>query len=426
MKNWIKTHSKLLVLCSIGGLGGFLIILVAIFTVLFFSNNRCSDNAGTSDTDISSGFTGSWTTQGTEAYKNAKATFDFWVSKGMSGAQAAGIVGNIGGAEDTGFVLNQKEIGGGSGGGLYQFTPYTKYLNDAKSDKSWSVVNQGEVVMSLEPQTVKSFFSKTKNSSPGDAATDWMNMYERPSERARATTNSMRRSAAEKAYELFGGANISAKDSLLGDVTETSDVGVTSDLQNDSKTCSVSSDSASDGTGEVPKGVRDKIYAANEIPDSLKPYLLPINVSDARGVSGKGWSHPGGQCVDYVVSEATVLWNNTQSWSLGNGVDQVNSAIKFGYAVKDDKPHKGDLVSCDGTDPSIGHTWMVGHVFADGSVLLQEQNYPGKSGDDMGAPLTWDVAVLPPYKDGAWANLPNYGATLNHPVFAKPAHGMKK
>lgn len=69
---------------------------------------------------------------------------------------------------------------------------------------------------------------------------------------------------------------------------------------------------------------------------------------------------------------------------------------------------------------------MVGHVFADGSVLLQEQNYPGKSGDDMGAPLTWDVAVLPPYKDGAWANLPNYGATLNHPVFAKPAHGMKK
>src|SRR5699024_11690389 len=81
MKKWIKTHSKLLVLCSIGGLGGFLIILVAIFTVLFFSNNRCSDNAGTSDTDISSGFTGSWTTQGTEAYKNAKATFDFWVSR---------------------------------------------------------------------------------------------------------------------------------------------------------------------------------------------------------------------------------------------------------------------------------------------------------------------------------------------------------
>ena len=198
MKNWIKTHSKLLVLCSIGGLGGFLIILVAIFTVLFFSNNRCSDNAGTSDTDISSGFTGSWTTQGTEAYKNAKATFDFWVSKGMSGAQAAGIVGNIGGAEDTGFVLNQKEIGGGSGGGLYQFTPYTKYLNDPKSDKSWSAVNQGEVVMSLEPQTVSSFFSKTKNSSPGDAATDWMNMYERPSERARATTNSMRRSLQKK------------------------------------------------------------------------------------------------------------------------------------------------------------------------------------------------------------------------------------
>lgn len=30
-----------------------------------------------------------------------------------------------------------------------------------------------------------------------------MNMYERPSEKARAATNSMRRSAAEKAYELL-------------------------------------------------------------------------------------------------------------------------------------------------------------------------------------------------------------------------------
>lgn len=47
-------------------------------------------------------------------------------------------------------------------------------------------------------------------------------------------------------------------------------------MQNDSKTCSVSSDSASDGTGEVPKGVRDKIYAANEIPDSLKTYLYQL------------------------------------------------------------------------------------------------------------------------------------------------------
>ena len=420
---------KVWIIAGIGAGSSLLIFMMIIIMIIFNVNlnSSCDDSESAANNPTSAtGASGSWEKKGSKAYNTAKEVFDFWVKKGMSGAGAAGIVGNIGGAENTGFVLDQKEIGGGSGGGLYQFTPYTKYLNDPKSDKSWSVVNQGEVVMSLEPQTVSSFFSKTKNSSPGDAATDWMNMYERPSERARATTNSMRRSAAEKAYELFGGANISAKDSLLGDVTETSDVGVTSDLQNDSKTCSVSSDSASDGTGEVPKGVRDKIYAANEIPDSLKPYLLPINVSDARGVSGKGWSHPGGQCVDYVVSEATVLWNNTQSWSLGNGVDQVNSAIKFGYAVKDDKPHKGDLVSCDGTDPSIGHTWMVGHVFADGSVLLQEQNYPGKSGDDMGAPLTWDVAVLPPYKDGAWANLPNYGATLNHPVFAKPVHGMKK
>lgn len=152
-------------------------------------DNGCDSETDTSQFNGVGGSGGIWTQKGTPAYKNAKDTFDFWVAKGMSGAQVAGIVGNIGGAEDTGFVLDQKELSGGSGGGLYQFTPYSKYLNDAKSDKSWSVQNQGEVVLHLEPDTIAAYFRKTKNSSPEDCATDWMNMYERPSAKAREKTN---------------------------------------------------------------------------------------------------------------------------------------------------------------------------------------------------------------------------------------------
>ncbi|MEY8736787.1 phage tail tip lysozyme [Lactobacillus sp. AN1001] len=402
-----------------------MIIIVAFLVMIFGSNSDCkNDNSSEENTSIT-GVTGEWTNPGSQAYKTAEEVFKDWVRRGMNGAQAAGIVGNIGGAEDTGFVLNQAEIGGGSGGGLYQFTPASKYLNSKKSDKSWSVVNQADVIMDLEPGTVTTYFNK-KHSSPEEAATDWMNMYERPSAAARAQSNDARRMAARKAYDLFGGNNIESKAALLGQSNEVADTGIDTDNENKVSGCEINDGGSEDGTGEVPKGTMNKIFSANEIPDSLKEYLLPINVSDSRGVKGENWTHPGDQCVDYSVSEAVALWKDTKPWSKGNGIDQVNAAIELGYAVKDDAPHKGDLVSCDGTDPSIGHTWIVGHVFKDGSVLVQEQNYPGKSGAGANTSNSWDVAVIPAYKNGAWSNLPVYGSTLDHPIFAKPVHGIKK
>lgn len=143
----------------IGGVAaGLLLLLSIIMAMMMMLSNKSCKTGGTADIGGgSTGGGGAWTQVGTEAYKNAEATFKSWTEKGMSGAQAAGIVGNIGGAEDTGFVLNQAEIGGGTGGGLYQFTPASKYLNDPKSDKSWSVENQRDVVIDLEPATVKQF-----------------------------------------------------------------------------------------------------------------------------------------------------------------------------------------------------------------------------------------------------------------------------
>ena len=155
------------------------------------------------------------------------------------------IVGNIT-VEDPGFVLDQAEIGAGAegGGGLYQFTPKSKYLNDPKSDKSWSVQNQGDVILNSAMSAVKRFLKETKGGAPEDAATAWMNIYELPAEINRIRTNSSRRSGARKAYEIFGGANISGSDSILGDATGTADSG--SNTQNDENQCSTSS---GDGAG---------------------------------------------------------------------------------------------------------------------------------------------------------------------------------
>lgn len=201
------------------------IIGVLIFTTLYTAlngvglwtlensggNDNCVDYGSDSGKKIT-GAGGAWTTKGTKAYKTAKAIFDFWVKRGMSGAQAAGIVGNIAGAEDSSLGLQTSD--GGSGRGLYQFTPYTKYLS--VSDKSWSVESQSKAVLKLEPQTVKSYLSVTKGKSPSFAASKWEWMYERPDAGAGKDTEGKRQAAAEKAYKIFGGAKIKGKNSLLG------------------------------------------------------------------------------------------------------------------------------------------------------------------------------------------------------------------
>ncbi|MDH4960074.1 phage tail tip lysozyme [Ligilactobacillus salivarius] len=231
---------KVWIIAGIGAGSSLLIFMMIIIMIIFNVNlnSSCDDSESAANNPTSAtGASGSWEKKGSKAYNTAKEVFDFWVKKGMSGAGAAGIVGNIGGAENTGFVLDQKEIGGGSGGGLYQFTPYTKYLNDPKSDKSWSAQNQSEVVISLEPGTVKSYSSRTKTSSPGDAATNWMNMYERPSEKAKESTNGARRSAAEKFYEMFGGASITANESILGGTVDGANAGEQAQSDEESVNC---------------------------------------------------------------------------------------------------------------------------------------------------------------------------------------------
>lgn len=169
-----------------------------------------------------SGATGSWTQKGSQAYNTAESIFKYWTSKhGFSGAASAGIVGNVAGAEDPSMKLDQKEQGGGSGGGLYQFTPYTKYLQNSKSDKSWSVENQGDVVWDLElgNNAIASYGLHLNTSQfaqlddPAKAAEAWERGYERPG--SVEATLSQRQAAAQKAYEMFGGANIKANSALL-------------------------------------------------------------------------------------------------------------------------------------------------------------------------------------------------------------------
>ena len=180
-------------------------------------------NSASSPSTSAAGSGGAWSQKGTQAYNTAQQIFKYWTSKhGFSGAAAAGIVGNVAGAEDPSMKLDQKQLGGGTGGGLYQFTPYTKYLQDPVSDKSWSVENQGDVVFDLELKNnaIKNYGLHLTTAQIGEltdpkkAAEAWEAGYERP--KSVEATLAKRQAAAEQAYNLFGGANIQANSALLG------------------------------------------------------------------------------------------------------------------------------------------------------------------------------------------------------------------
>ena len=107
-----------------------------------------------------------WLIEGTQAYKNAKEAFDLWTSKGLSGEAAAGIIGwtnteggwqVVGRAEGHYADIVEENslkfgivplVGAGypigktgkaeGGGGIYQFTPYSKYA-DLKDEK-WEML----------------------------------------------------------------------------------------------------------------------------------------------------------------------------------------------------------------------------------------------------------------------------------------------
>ena len=116
-----------------------------------------------------------WITPGTPTYNVAKQVFDIFTQEyGMSGHAAAGIIGHIKSesyfvpdrAEQTGspifFGMNGKEPPAGmrnyanfvGGGGLFQFTPYTKFTNSqwwgAIDSDGWGVRNQCAAVWGLE------------------------------------------------------------------------------------------------------------------------------------------------------------------------------------------------------------------------------------------------------------------------------------
>lgn len=312
-------------------------------------NNKDSSNSNKQSSDSIDDTV--WTRKGTKAYQNAIDTINFWKEQGLSGVEIAGIIGNIGGAENTTFTLDLREEGGGSGG-LYRFNPSSKYTSWSGFDGKWSAQNQGEFVLYSEPQSVLAYINK-KNTSPSQSAEDWANLYERPDAGALANSLQARKDASEKAYKVF------ELDKIEGDSKKVSSWGG-SNVSQDKKVKISAEDGNKKGT-KIDLKVAIKWFEEREGKTTYSqdagsrkgPLQYDCSSSIYMALVEGGAGKTAG---DYPVSTET-----EHEWLLQNGFNKVYEG-KWGDKGDVKEVKKGDIIIW-GTKGSsggdLGHTMIM-------------------------------------------------------------------
>lgn len=203
------------------------------------SNRPAAVDDGT-DSVTKSG--GSWQKKGTKPYQRAHSVFKSWTNRGLSGAAAAGIVGwvtheggdftildraegHYGSTEkEAGISENNVPMPSGNysvgGGGIYQFTPYTKFLNlgekslgnkkwlsaDAQNKQVANELNKNGWNSAAAYVDDTSFPEFARSTDPAKCVLKW-NGYERGATSSISDTAAGRKADAKTAYKLFNGAD---------------------------------------------------------------------------------------------------------------------------------------------------------------------------------------------------------------------------
>jgi hypothetical protein len=95
----------------------------------------------------------------TTAFANDKAAYDFFVGKGLTNFQAAGIVGNL----DQESGVNPASVqGGGPGRGIAQWSVGGRWDTTPNANVRWYAANQGQPALSLDLQLKFIWFELTQ------------------------------------------------------------------------------------------------------------------------------------------------------------------------------------------------------------------------------------------------------------------------
>lgn len=425
-------------------------------------NSSESSETSKEDEGVPSGGAGNnWLKKGTKEYKVAEEVFNIWTDEyGASGEAASGILGNVK-QESVDFYPDVYEGGkrlgmntkppGSAGGGLYQFTPASKYSNSKfwKKDgkDGWDPVNQTAGVWSLEFENREvEMYMKIKGTpyktieelltadDPAKAADTWERAYERPRD-----AHPERQEYAKQANAVFNKDNVKADkskiESKLGGKSsggktpvDTSDKEKNDEENAENVDCKTTKKEkkedlgaaswGKDGTGDagIKAGEGFEVgWMPDKLPKNLKQYAIDPKRVELGWENSKNWKGSGlstnGQCVNLSTSMFGLIWTkdgktptfDKASSIMGNGNETAANAAKVYGTKTTHTPSKGAVFSAAAGSklgPSFaGHTGIVSHVFKNGDVLLLEQNVSPiggsrGSGDDANRPMTWNYRLI--------------------------------
>ena len=155
---------------------------------------------------------------------------------------------------------------------------------------------------------------------------------------------------------------------------------------------------AIDGTGVMPD-VFGAMWSPTTLPNALKAFVYnPEDIGMTYG-GQSGWivNNNPGQCVAFADSYMENLYGVSRPGGVNGGDVAGAWAKKYGATLGGQLttiPSAGAIFSY--MNPGkYGHTGMVQHVFANGDILIAEQNINGLSGDNNGTPFTWSWRYIP-------------------------------
>ena len=158
---------------------------------------------------------------------------------------------------------------------------------------------------------------------------------------------------------------------------------------------------AADGTGEVPAGLALVPWSRETLPESLRQFAKNPEDAGLAWGNSTGWA-PGvipNQCAALSHSLMMLLypdWNQGGKPTTRPFADGKDVADKWAQHWGESAVNypSGGAVFSDSTTSQWGHTGIVQHVFANGDILIVEQNIRGVSGEGAGLNYSWSWRVI--------------------------------
>lgn len=297
---------------------------------------------------------------GADVNGNDKKIFDYFVQKeGFSGAGAAATVGNA--YAESGY---DPKANNGNHVGIFQWSTADRLVGGGFIHSSADYTLENELKLASYELSHKYSSVKSKvghASDPQEAAVIWQNEYEV----APGQATEKRKIAALEAYRRFGGENISANDSLLGNIVAAGESGENADASS-GQACPNGSAGEGDGSMvEIAKKLLGYFSYAFARP-VLQNTMSNTNSHDISDVRRDGQTDCSGFV--WLVCYLAGYKVPNGGWYTGSMYQDATGPHQYLKQVDESSAKAGDIVVCGGP----GSTGAGGHT-----AILAE-NWHGK------------------------------------------------